>query len=102
MARATSALDPPVKGQRGDDIARIMAVAGYRELHRYPDGASYVANDPRLGRVDFLFAQRRYTTAMLARARPCVIGGVSNRVIEAEDLVGLKVQSSSRYRISDM
>jgi len=50
-----------------------------------------------LGRVDFLLAHRKYTRNMLARAEEKeILGGKFKvKVIKPEDLIGLKVQSSS-------
>ena len=93
--RATTDLDLLVSGERADDVHRLMQRMGYKELHRSQDAANYAAEDERLGRVDFLFARRHYSTAMLARAKPRSVAGLQIKVVEAEDVIGLKVQSSS-------
>ena len=94
--RATADLDLLVPGEHADEVARIMHTLGYRELHRSADAANYAAEDARLGRVDFLFARRPYSRAMLARARPRRLGGGTDvKVVDPEDLIGLKVQASS-------
>jgi hypothetical protein len=94
VPRATTDLDFMVAGDRDDDVSRLMLSLGYRELHRSVDAANYSANDP-LGRVDYLFAQRRYAQAMLQRATVRSIAQVRVKVLDAEDIIGLKVQSSS-------
>lgn len=96
VARATADLDVLAAGERADDVARIMLGFGYRELHRSPDAANYAAHDAQLGRVDFLFARRPYSRAMLERAtaRP-LTKRLQVKVVEVEDIIGLKVQSSS-------
>ena len=45
--------------------------------------------------MDFLFARRAYCRAMLERAAVLEVLGGRLRVVDASDLVGLKVQSSS-------
>src|SRR4029077_483069 len=64
-------------------------------LHRTEDVANYVSSEPDLGQVDFLFAHRKYALEMLRRAVKRDVLGRSVKVLKAEDLIGLKVQSSS-------
>lgn len=72
-----------------------MTDAGYRELHRSADAANYAADDVRLGRVDMLFARRPYSLAMLARAPLHHLPSEHTvKIMEPEDLIGLKVQAS--------
>lgn len=49
-----------------------------------------------MGRVDFLLAHRKYTKAMLLRAKDKKIfdDKINIKVVTPEDLIGLKVQSS--------
>jgi Uncharacterised nucleotidyltransferase len=94
--RATGDIDFLIAGEHADRLARIMQRLGYAELHRSGDAANYAASDIRLGRVDVLYARRQYSRAMLARACPyAVLGETEIKVVEAEDLIGLKVQSST-------
>jgi hypothetical protein len=95
VARATVDLDLLAEGERSDDVDRIVRDHGYDCLHRTEHVANYASTDPAKGRVDFLFARRTYGRAMLARATPRQILGESIRVVDASDLIGLKVQSSS-------
>jgi hypothetical protein len=94
-ARATVDLDFLADGERGDDVDRLLLARGYERLHRSEHVANYASRDPARGRVDFLFARRTFGRAMLARAVPHSILGAQIRVVDAADLVGLKVQSSS-------
>ncbi len=48
-----------------------------------------------MGQVDFLFARRKYAVAMLDRAESSELLDYPVKVIQPEDLIGLKVQSSS-------
>ena len=94
-ARATVDLDFLVHGARADDADALLRTHGYAVLHRSEHAANYVSEDPARGRVDFLFARRAHGHAMLARAGLHVVLGQSLRVVDAADLIGLKVQASS-------
>lgn len=95
VPRATMDIDLLVPSERANDVAQMMRQLGYEELHRSEDAANYVRRQPP-GRVDFLFARRAPTHAMLARARRHrVLSAVELNVVEAEDVIGLKVQASS-------
>lgn len=105
-ARATLDVDLLAPGERADEVDAILAAWGYRCLHRSEFVANYASDDPELGRIDFLFARRAHGRAMLGRAttRSSVAGG-SIPVVDAADLIGLKVQSSSndpRRRHADL
>ena len=96
VPRATSDLDLLADGLRADDVDRIMRELGYDVLHRSHDAANYASENTRLGRVDFLFARRTYTRSMLARAvAHRVFARHRVKVVQPEDLIGLKVQSSA-------
>ena len=94
-SRATTDLDLLADGDRSEDVDRIVCARGYDCLHRTQDVANYASTDRAKGRVDFLFARRVHGKAMLARAIPRQILGEEIRVLDAADLIGLKVQSSS-------
>ena len=78
-----------------DRIDELMRRLGYRALHRSEDAANYAGSDADLGHVDFLFARRKYSLEMLHRADKMEVLGRSVKVLKPEDLIGLKVQSSS-------
>jgi hypothetical protein len=50
-----------------------------------------------LGQVDYLFARRKYTKAMMLRAqkRPIFDGEFDIKTLLPEDLIGLKIQAIS-------
>lgn len=93
--RATVDLDLLAEAERADDVDRLMRARGYTCLHRSAHVANYASADPASGRVDFLFATQAHGRAMLARSAPHEILGHPMRVVEASDLIGLKVQASS-------
>jgi predicted nucleotidyltransferase len=94
-ARATVDLDLLAEAERADDVERIARELGYECLHRSAHVANFASSDPSRGRVDFLFARQAHGRAMLARAAPHTILGHRIRVVDASDLIGLKVQASS-------
>ena len=96
VPRATGDMDFLVAGDRCEDVDLIMTRLGYRALHRSADAANYVSPSLAAGHVDYLFARRAHSRAMLARAKPTpsLRAHATVRVVEAEDLIGLKVQSS--------
>jgi hypothetical protein len=94
--RATGDIDFLTDGDRADDVDRILRGLGYAVLHRSADAANYVPGDPSLCRIDLLYARRAPSRAMLARAVPHAIqGAAAIPVVQAEDVIGLKVQASS-------
>jgi hypothetical protein len=97
VPRATGDLDFLVDGDRCDDVDRIMTMLGYRALHRSADAANYASPALAGGHVDYLFARRPHSRAMLARAKPrqSLRAHATVKVVEAEDLIGLKIQSST-------
>jgi len=58
---------------------------------------SYLSPVKALGQVDYLFARRKYTKAMMRRAKKCSVfdGKYKLKTILPEDLIGLKVQAIS-------
>jgi hypothetical protein len=94
-SRATTDLDLLADGDRSDDVDRILRGRRYDCLHRTENVANYASTDREKGRVDFLFARGAYGRAMLHRAVPHRILGETVRVVDASDLIGLKIQSSS-------
>lgn len=95
IGRATVDLDLLASGERSDDVDRIVRGRGYECLYRSEDVANYASPVPARGRIDFLFARRVHGTAMLERATPREVLGRTIRVVDAADLIGLKVQASS-------
>ena len=93
--RATVDVDFLAEGERAEDIDRILRGRGYSCLQRNEWVGNYASDSPARGRVDFLFAHRAYGRSMLKRATVHEALGLRVPVVDASDLVGLKVQSSS-------
>jgi hypothetical protein len=92
--RAT-ALDLLADGERAEDVDRILREHGYECLLRNQYVGNYLGPTPERGRVDVLCVRRTRGRAILERAVPHAILGASLRVVDASDLIGLKVQSLS-------
>lgn len=94
VERFTRDIDFMVALSDSERVHMIMESLGYQALHRTQNVANY-SGPSELGQVDFLFAQRQYGLDMLHNANPETFLGESIRVIRPEDIIGLKVQSSS-------
>ena len=95
-ARATVDLDLLADATRADEVDQLLIAAGYECLHRNEFVGNYASQEEASrGRIDFLFVSQKYGRAMLRRAQPHRVLGQSIAVVDASDLIGLKVQSSS-------
>jgi len=97
VARTTRDIDLLILSEESPRIKDIMTRHGYELIHESDDVLNFAGRKMELGRVDFLLAHRKYTLAMLARAeeRSVLDGTLKVKTIRPDDLVGLKVQSSS-------
>ena len=94
-SRATVDVDFLADGDRADDVDRLLQARGYTCLQRNEWVGNYASDRPEQGRVDFLFARQAHGRAMLGRANAVELLGQQVPVVDASDLIGLKVQSSS-------
>ena len=104
-SRATIDLDLLADGHRDADVDALVRARGYECLYRTENVGNYLSADRAKGRIDFLFVHREYGRAMLERAAANSVLGQRIRVVDAADLIGLKVQASSsdpRRRARDM
>lgn len=95
LARTTMDADFMILLSSADQVDEIMKSFGYKLLHQTKTFANYLAADPDYGRVDFMYAGKEVSVAMLARAQEQWLLGEMVKVLQAEDLIGLKVLSSS-------
>ena len=97
VTRTTQDIDLLVLGENSPKIKEIMLKHGYELLYESEEVLNFTSKNFELGRVDFLLARRKYTLAMLKRAKEeSILGGKFKiKVLKAEDQIGLKVQASS-------
>jgi len=97
VTRTTKDIDFLILSKNSAKIKNIMLKHGYEIINENEDVLNFTSKNFELGRIDFLLAHRKYTLAILDRAleQPVLDGRFKVKVIRADDLVGLKVQSSS-------
>lgn len=97
ITRTTRDIDLLVLSQDSPKIKEIMLKHRYELLHENEDILNFTSKNFELGRVDFLLAHRKYTLAMLKRAKeePVLGGKLKIKVLKVEDQIGLKIQAAS-------
>jgi len=97
ITRATRDIDLLISQKDVSKVKKLMLSHGYKLLYESEDVSNYIGKNIQLGRVDFLHARRKYSQAMLQRAPFVEIlkGKFKIKVLRIEDIIGLKVQSSS-------
>lgn len=97
VTRTTQDIDLLVLSKDSSKIKEIMFKHGYELLYESEEVLNFTSKNFELGRVDFLLAHRKYTLAMLKRAKeePVLEGKFKIKVLNTEDQIGLKVQASS-------
>ncbi len=96
--RFTKDIDFPVYEESKETIHDIMTDLSYQKQEFSTEEIiSYWSPIKALGQVDYIFARRKYTKAMMLRAKksPVFDGKFELKTILPEDLVGLKVQAIS-------
>jgi hypothetical protein len=105
MPRTTIDVDVLVDKKALPVLDAALLGAGYALEYRW-DESSHFTQPPGLGLapVDVLHAHRLHSLNMLARALPRAFGSTENEypVVQAEDLVGLKVQALSNDRLREV
>ena len=107
IVRFTKDIDFIVPEESKETIHEIMTELGYeKQDFSTEEIVSYFSPLKVFGQVDFLLARRRYTKAMMQRARrsPIFDGEFAVKTSLPEDLVGLKIQAiandpQNRYMI---
>jgi hypothetical protein len=92
--RATRDLDFLVHNDDMPGVHEFLTAAGYRRIHHSENVSQYDRGGP-WGAIDFIHAFRPLAVEMIARAIPkaSALVGLPVKVVQAEDLIGLKVQS---------
>ena len=94
VQRATADLDFILMLEDLEKVDRVLTERGYRRVFRSENVSHYQSEDWTWGRIDILHAFRRPTLGMLERAEAIEFEpGLSLRVVQTEDLIGLKVQA---------
>jgi len=96
--RFTKDIDFVVPEESKATIHDIMTGIGYeRQDFSSDEIVSYLSPLKVFGQVDFLFARRKYTKAMIQRAVKMTVfeGEYNVKTLLPEDLIGLKIQAIS-------
>lgn len=96
-SRATQDIDLLVHKDDMPQLRGLLLGLGYELIHESEDVSNFKGLLKELGQIDCLHAHREYTRNMLKRAKECDI--LKNRfkvkVLVPEDIIGLKIQSST-------
>src|SRR5258708_4917478 len=95
ISRTTRDMDGLALLSKAPQIDNIMKALGYEVLQRTDDVANYISKDWEMGRVDIIFAHRPYAVSMLQRAKEQALFDGKIKVLVPEDIIGLKIQSTS-------
>jgi hypothetical protein len=95
VMRATADVDFLVEASGADRLHEALLAAGERCLNRTDELANYDSTTPEIAPVDVLYARRPPSLAMLERARASrpSAADVEVPVVDAEGLIGLKLQA---------
>ncbi|HAT71483.1 MAG TPA: hypothetical protein DCS63_01540 [Elusimicrobia bacterium] len=95
IPRSTIDLDFLVPADSLHKVEAIMVAMGYRKAFASENASQYVSPSPDMGEVDFLHAFRPISIKMLAEAETLPVFGKEARVkvLKAEDIIALKLQS---------
>lgn len=94
--RFTKDIDFVVVEESAGAVEKIMSELGYeKQGFSSVEILSYRSPLKALGQVDFLVARRKYSRAMVKRACavPVMDGELTVKVLQIEDLIGLKLQA---------
>lgn len=97
ISRSTQDVDFLINKKQISEAEKILTEHGYHLAFESEDVKSFIGIESSLGRIDFILAHRNYALAMLKRAvqKSILNNRYQVKVIIPEDLIGLKVQSSS-------
>jgi hypothetical protein len=94
--RFTKDIDFVVLEESAGVVEKIMVGLGYeKQDFSSAEILSFISPLKALGQVDFLVARRKYSRAMVKRARemPVMDGELTVKVMQVEDVIGLKLQA---------
>lgn len=95
VMRATTDLDFLVADKDILKIEKVMDKYGYKCVYKTKNVSQYVSDMEFFGEIDFLHAFRERSLSMLKRAKevPVFRDAVKIKVLNAEDIIGLKTQA---------
>lgn len=95
VPRSTIDLDFLVASDALARVEPIMLALGYKKVFASENASQYVSQSAEMGEVDFLHAFRPISLKMLAEAENVAVFGkeVKVKVLKAEDIIALKLQS---------
>lgn len=95
VPRSTIDLDFLVYAEALHKVEAIMLALGYKKVFASENASQYVSPSAEMGEVDFLHAFRPISMRMLAEAETVPVFGkeVRVKVLKAEDIIALKLQS---------
>ena len=91
IVRATVDIDFLIDATAEAKMHDLMTRMGFETLYRTKEVSNYLLDNRY--RVDFLHAHRRYSLRMLERSAATTFGEVTLKYLQAEDLIGLKLQA---------
>jgi putative nucleotidyltransferase-like protein len=89
--RGTKDIDFLIHENAVERVRALMRVRGAEPIQEDAEFSTYLDGGIR---ADFQHARREISQSMLARAEPVAFAGATIPVLQAEDLIGLKVQAS--------
>ena len=97
FSRTTQDIDILILKEDMPKIKKFLLSLGYELIHESEDIINFKGAMKDLGQLDFLLAHRQYTKNMLRRAEEYGIleDKFKVKVLKPEDVIGLKVQSST-------
>ena len=95
VPRSTIDLDFLVYAEALHKVEAIMLALGYKKVFASENASQYVSPSAEMGEVDFLHTFRPISMRMLAEAETVPVFGkeVRVKVLKAEDIIALKLQS---------
>ena len=96
-SRATQDIDCLIDQKDAVKVKKILSSLGYEILHESEDVLNFASRLKELGKIDFLLAHRQYAKGMLKRADEIDVlnNAFKIKIVKPEDIIGLKIQSSS-------
>lgn len=95
VPRSTIDLDFLIGSETLHKVEAIMLALGYKKVFSSENASQYISPSPELGEVYFLHAFRPISLKMLADAEALPVFGKEDmvKVLKAEDIIALKLQS---------